>query len=168
MKKATAVSRAVAVILASSLVGNVAAQPSGARTIPAGTGVVCAFNTDVRPGNVAVGDKVAMSVSNDVVVGGRVLIRKGAPVQAQVTRAKKRGAVGAGAELAIQLATAEAVDGTQVPLQATKTAEGDDKVVVTVILALICLPLFLLKGGDAIIPAGSTVNATVTANTEIR
>jgi len=155
-------------ILAGSLAGNVAAQPSAGKAIPAGTQVVVAFTQEVRPGTVSIGDRVPMTVLNDVVIGGRVLIRKGAAVHAEVTRAKKAGAVGSGAELAIQLSTVEATDGTQIPIQATKVAEGENKVVLTVILGIICLPLFLLKGGDTIVPAGSTVNATVMGNVDIK
>jgi len=61
------------------------------------------------------------------------------------------------------------VDGKEVPIRATLSQEGKNKVVTALLIGLILciLGLFLIKGGDAIVPAGTEVKAYVDVDVNI-
>jgi hypothetical protein len=83
-------------------------------------------------------------------------------------RAKKNGLLGAEGELEIAVKSIKAVDGTSVYLSSNNLAdEGSNKVVLSVVVTLCCLFGFLIKGGQAEIPAGTQVQGMVVSNTDI-
>lgn len=128
-------------------------------TVPSGTVVMVRTAETIDPANVRTGDIVNLIVMNDVRIQDKVVIASGATARGQVSEAKKKGAVGSPAKIAIELQTVQAVDGSNIPIRGARRMEGEDKVVLTVILGLLCLPLILLQGGDAHIPAGTTIEA---------
>lgn len=161
----------VAGLLVFALVFMVALPPdAGAATIkvPAGTSVSLRTSQTIAPQGVKAGDSVSLVVASDVVVDGKVVIRAGAPAKGEVVQSEQRGIVGKPDRVSVQIQSVTAVDGSTVPVSATKSAEGEDKVVLTVILALICLPLIFLKGGEAAIGAGAGVNAITNGVAEVK
>jgi len=135
--------------------------------IPAGTPVIVAVNTILTPEAVNIGDAVELSVTSDVVVDGKVVIKAGARASGEVTNAKKRNYIGIPSEIAISVRSVQAVDGTTVMLSGTKVAKGKDKMVTTIGLSLICCILFAgMKGGDASIAAGTPITCTVAVTTQ--
>ena len=104
------------------------------------------------------GSVVNFAVVSDVKdKNGRVLIKAGAPVTAQITFAKKRSFVGIAGDLTVSDFHVTAVDGTYVPLVGNVSQKGDDKIVLTVVLSVLICPFFLfMKGEDARIPVGTT------------
>ncbi len=136
--------------------------------VPAGTTVIVTTNAVIDPETVNMGDEVEFSVTSDVVVDGRVVIRAGARASGEVTVAKKRNYVGIPAKIGISVRSVQAVDGTTVMLSGSKVVEGQDKMVTSIGLSLICCILFAgMKGGDASIPAGTSITATVAVTTSV-
>lgn len=136
-------------------------------TVPAGTLVM------VRPADVFTpkthnsGDTVNFIVVQDVKIKDRVLIKAGATARGQITESKKAGIVGMPAKIGVELQTVEAIDGSLIPIRASKSMEGEDKIVLTVVLTLICLPLILIKGGDTQISSGTTFDAFTLGTAEV-
>jgi hypothetical protein len=129
--------------------------------IPAGTQVILVAAQKVTPKEFKVGDKVRLTVASDVVVNGKVVIRAGAQAIAEVTESKTKGIAGQADKITISVKSVEAVDKTLVPLSGTKTVAGEEKLILAIILALLCLPLILITGGSASIDQGSQIEATV-------
>lgn len=115
-----------------------------------------AVNSDMTEGS-----SVDLRVIRDVTANEKVVIKSGSMANGTITNVSSTGAVGKAGKVSIKLRSVQAVDGQQVFLSGSVDKQGDDKVVLTVVLGLICLPLFLLHGGDAVIPAGTEVRAYV-------
>ncbi|MEW6215420.1 MAG: hypothetical protein AB1478_09525 [Nitrospirota bacterium] len=135
--------------------------------IPAGTRVLLRTIQTLTPKEFKVGDRVNLVVASDVVVDGKVVIKAGDPATGEVTVSKERGIAGQADKLTISVKSVKAVDGTPVIISGTKSVEGEEKMVMAIILALLCLPLILIKGGSASIPEGAQIEAMVAAQTTI-
>lgn len=136
--------------------------------IPAGTVVVLKTNSTLTPEQLKVGDTVQLSVVSDVVIDGKVVIQAGASAMGEITSSKERGMIGIAAQIGLVVRSVQAVDGTTVFLSGSKLVEGKDKMVMSIGLALICCILFaLMKGGEASIPAGTQIQATVAGTTTV-
>lgn len=110
---------------------------------------------------------VQFRVLRDVSVNDKVVIQAGAIATGTISEVSSSGALGKGGKVAVKLNSVIAVDGQSVYLSGSVDKEGENKVVLTVILGLICLPLLLLSGGDANIPAGTEVRAYVEQDCQI-
>ena len=115
-----------------------------------------AINSDM-----AEGSSVDLRLIRDVMVGDKVVIKSGSIATGTVTDVNSSGALGKAGKVSLKLRSVAAVDGQQVFLRGNVDKQGEDKVVMTVILGLLCLPLFLINGGDASVPAGTEVRAYV-------
>jgi hypothetical protein len=81
---------------------------------------------------------------------------------------KKNGVFGQEGALEINVRSVTAVDGTNVYLSASNLSdEGDNKLVLSLVVTLFCLLGIFIKGGSAEILAGTTCNAMVGSNVEI-
>ena len=137
-------------------------------TVPAGTVITCAFDNPVSPTAVSVGQMITLKVVDAVVVEGATVVQAGASVRAEVTAAETRGSVGKPAKIQVSLRTVTAVDGTNIPVTATKSVEGENKQTSSLVITILCCVLGLLqKGGDAEIPAGATVTATTLSAAQV-
>ena len=77
-----------------------------------------------------------------------------------VSRAEDSGMVGQSGKISLEFNSVLAVDGTLVPIVATKTIEEESEVAGTVVVSTLLCPLALLNEGDAaIIPAGTQIRA---------
>jgi len=114
-----------------------------------------------------VGSLVKFRVIRDVSVEGKVVITAGTIADGTISEVSSSGAVGKAGKVSVKLNSVKAVDGQNVYLSGSIDKQGEDKVVLTVILGLLCLPLFLLNGGDADIPAGTEVRAYVESDCSI-
>ena len=162
-------SKAVAIGIISAFMANFS-LPSIAFAgvkIPAGTPVIVAVNAAITPEAVNIGDAVELSVTSDVVIDGKVVIKAGARASGEVINAKKRNYIGIPSEIAISVRSVQAVDGTTVMLSGTKVVKGKDKMLTSIGLSLICCILFAgMKGGDASIAAGAPITCTVAITTQ--
>lgn len=126
-------------------------------TLPAGTPIVLKNMQAIDSSNITNGSTVMFTVINDVIIDNKLVIKAGAPVNAQVTYAKKKNYAGIAGELTISDFAVKAIDGTYIPLRATLSSKGEEKMGVSIGLGVVlCILFLLIKGDDAIIPAGST------------
>jgi len=136
--------------------------------VPAGTQVLLRTTETLAPETLHVGDTVHLSVVSDVKVQGRVVIEAGAPALGEITESKKQNFIGIAGKLGLAVRSVEAVDGTTIALHGSKLVEGEDKMVISIGLALVCCILFgLMKGGEASLASGTQIQATVAATTEV-
>jgi len=136
--------------------------------IPSGTVVIVKTNTTLTPEQLNIGDTVDLSVVNDVVIDGKVVIAAGAAARGEIVSAKKRNFIGIAGKIGMVLQSAQAVDGSSVQIRGSKIVEGEDKMVMSIGLSLICCILFaLIKGGEAVVPAGVQIEAQVSSTTTV-
>ena len=96
-----------------------------------------------------------------------VVIKSGTIAHAQVTKADKNGILGQAGELMISDFYTTNIEGSRVPLMATLSATGKDKMPLSIIGGFICLLPLFIKGGKAIIPSGTQKTVYTAAETTI-
>ncbi|MDR1810590.1 MAG: hypothetical protein LBR34_09370 [Prevotella sp.] len=134
----------------------------------AGTLVPLELLSTISSSNASSGNVIDFRVLNNVAVNGKTVIQAGSIAKGQITKIKKSGLFGQEGALEINVRSVTAVDGTNVYLSAANLSnEGDNKLALSLIVCLLCLFGFLIKGGNAEIPAGTTCYATVGSNVEI-
>jgi len=118
------------------------------------------------------GDAISFRVVNPVIVGGQVVIEKGAIATALVTKAERGGHWGRAGRIAWMMKEVTAADGSRIPLQFSGRSVGDSKgarvateMAVFGGLMWFAAPLVLLhgfrRGGNAIVPEGKRFDAAV-------
>jgi hypothetical protein len=143
-------------------------MPNGTVVLKAGTVIPMELVNTITSKTARSGQLVDFRVTSDVKVDGKTVVAAGSIAQGQIVRAKKNGLLGAEGELEIAVKSIKAVDGTSVYLSSSNLAdEGSNKVVLSVVVTLCCLFGFLIKGGQAEIPAGTQVQGMVVSNTDI-
>ena len=135
-------------------------MPNGTVVLKAGTVIPMELVSTISSKTARSGQLVDFRVTSDVKVDGKTVIAAGSIAQGQIVRAKKNGLLGAEGELEIAVKSIRAVDGTNIYL-------SSNKVVLSVVVTLCCLFGFLIKGGQAEIPAGAQVQGIVVSNTDI-
>lgn len=139
--------------------------------LKAGTYIPLEVMSEISTENMTVGQIIDFKVTKDIMVGKDVVIPFGSIAKGQVTRFEKRKGIGKGASMQIQLKSVTAKDGTEVSLTGGNLSEnGDNKMVLSIVLTVIFLcPLFLMiKGKQAVIPAGMNISASVATDTYIK
>lgn len=153
MKQHIAGIMAVLVLIPSAVM----AQAGKSVVVPAGTPVEARVIEDIDPAAANVGDTIFLTVNKNVVQKGRVVVKKGARIIAEVTKAKEKDYLGQSAEIALAFRSVTAVDTQEIPLSGSTRGEGKDKTIASVGLGVLCCPLFLLmQGEETIINAGRT------------
>lgn len=137
-------------------------------TIPAGTVVSMRVTQEISPKLYKTGDHVNLPVVYDIIIDDHIVIKAGAIVKAEITQSKARGAVGQPAKMGITIQRVEAVDGTIIPLYGAKVVEGSSSVTSAIVVTILCCVLgLLIKGGDAIIPAGTEIQSEVAGTMQV-
>lgn len=134
-----------------------AAKKGKGLTIPAGTPIVLKNMETINSSAINIGSTVTFTVVNDVKVNDKIVIKAGSVADAQISYSKRKNYAGIGGEIVVSDFSVHAVDGTYIPLRATLSSRGEDKVGLSVGLGFfLCVLFLLIKGEDAIIPAGTT------------
>lgn len=137
-------------------------------TIKAGTPIVASLDVPVSSESAQMGQTIMMRLVSPIQVGKKTAIPAGSVVNAQVTSIEDAGCFGQKGELSLRLVSVVAPDGTMVPVQASQSVVGKSKVGLSVALGILVCPLFwIMHGGEAVLPAGSQINGSVLANTDI-
>ena len=97
-----------------ALLGAVAA----AQSIPAGTRITVRSGTEITSASAKVGEQWNGVLARNLVVGGKTLAAKGAPVSGKVTLAKSSGRLHAPGQLSVRLTSVE-VGGRSVPVRSS-------------------------------------------------
>ena len=136
--------------------------------LKAGTPVMLELLTNVTSNSSHVGDMVDFRVTNDVKVKGEVVIPAGSIARGQVTYATKNNFIGTAGEISVTVRSVTAIDGTSVPLSSAGISnEGNDKLVVSIVLTLFCILGLLIKGEKGKLISGSPISASVATDVEI-
>ncbi len=135
--------------------------------VQSGVSVMLRTTQNLMPTAVQVGDPVDLIVANDVKVKDKVVIKAGARAVGTVSESSKANFLGIPGKLRIELHSVEAVDESSISIRGGKSVEGEDKMVLTIVLTLICLPFLLIKGGNAVVASGGTIDAVTVGSSEI-
>jgi hypothetical protein len=146
--------------------------PRLAVQVPVGTVVELETAYTINSQLVRAGDTVSFRVVNPVVVGGQVVVEKGATATALVTKAERGGHFGRAGRIAWMMKEVTAADGSRIPLQFSGRTVGDSKgakvathMVVMGALLWPIAPVVLFhgfkRGGNAVVPEGKRFDATV-------
>ena len=143
-------------------------KSQGEVTLNAGTPIPIETTQMLNSKYLTPGQTIDFRVKYDVKVEDKTVIAAGTTVKGQVMRAQKAKGLGAEGFVEIQIKSVQAVDGQQVFLSGGLYQEGEDKQMLSILLGvLVCLLLLLIKGENAEIPAGFSVDASVATTMKI-
>lgn len=126
--------------------------------LPDGTEFTVATTADISSKTVKGGDPLTFQVAEDVAVNGQIVIAQGTLAKGSVVSAVKSRRFGEGGWLGIRVESTTAIDGKEIKIRATKSKEGDDKLISTTALSLLIGPIAFLRHGDeAVIKAGAKI-----------
>lgn len=120
-----------------------------------------------KGGRVHKGDLVRSKVWRDVVVGGSVVIAAGTPVISRVDDVSGRSIAGIKGKITIGAYETESVDGQTIQLSGGYNKEGKGRMALSIVGAVIFLPLIFIPGSAAEMPAGSVFDAYVDRSWQI-
>jgi uncharacterized protein DUF2846 len=151
----------VAILVIASLSAYIHAavnDPQDEIVVPEGTPINVVVAKEVTSKEAKPNDPVEFTVTEDLVINGQVVVRKGTPAIGSVINAEKKGYMGKSGKLAVQVESTTTSDGQRLKLRAAKGREGDDKTTSTMVLSTLISPAFLfLKGSEAKIAPGTVV-----------
>lgn len=150
---------------------NSAAAPAtvaSAGVLPKGTVVPLVFAADYTSRQTDVGDKINLTVADDVKIGEAVVVPKGTMAVVNVTEAHKATVGGFPGFVSLEAETLKVGD-TTVKLTGTVAKEGREKSVNpgTIGLAMVPAGLLLVHGNEAEIKPGAVFSATVAEDTKL-
>lgn len=129
--------------------------------VPDGTDVYLAFDQDLSSKTSADGDMVAFVLTEDIKIGGVVVVKAGAKAVGEVSNAQKSEMLGKGGELNIRLDYLK-VGTEKVHLRGTKGAGGQDSVGGTIGLMMLCVICGVLHHGKEVkVAKGAALHAYV-------
>jgi hypothetical protein len=127
--------------------------------LPANTQVDVTLNSEVNSKVARVGDRIAMSVSHDVMLGDYVVIPRGAPASGIVSFRSGKGAFGKSAKMEIEV-TEVVLNGRSVPLSGKFRQEGQGNTGATVGTAVAVGPFAaFVTGRSAVFDQGRELRA---------
>lgn len=147
---------------------SVQAVPGHSVILKAGTMIPMSLAHDVHGQSVHVGQMISFKVLNDIVVDGKTVVEAGAMAQGVVSHVKKARMMGLPGELEVAVRSVTAVDGTVIPLSNENLySEGSNRLAAAVVVTIIVLFGFCIKGGKANLVSGAMVNPCVSSNMQI-
>jgi hypothetical protein len=137
------------------------------RVLAQGTPIRLMFASEVSSKTADVGDKIPLTLADDIKMGDVVLVKKGAPAIAVITETDGKHILGVPGEIKFQ-ADVLNVDGVQVKLRggAAKEAPYRTGAAFSAMFVPVAGP-FLVHGHDAEIKRGATFVASVSEDTPI-
>jgi hypothetical protein len=148
---------------------NASIDPSTQRELKSGTQFTVELAWDLNSKYVQAGQTVEFKVVGDVTIDNKTVIAGGTSLQGIVVNSEKAKGLGQEGKLDIQLNNVKAVDGQTVQLSGYLSKDGDNKTTETVVIgALLFWPVLFAKGKEAVIPAGSRFNATVSQTVVVK
>lgn len=127
--------------------------------LPARTPVTLRSLREISTDKITSGESVNFEVLQDVKDKfGNIIISAGTPATAQIIFAKETGGnMGKAGKLEVSDFHTMTVDGRYIPLSGSLSSQGEDRMILSIVLSVLFCPLFLLMDGDsAVVPAGTT------------
>jgi hypothetical protein len=136
--------------------------PAGTRIVlPAGTPLTVVVTNPISSATAKVGDTFAIAAQSDVVVGGWIAVKKGAPGQGEILAVTSAGSHGKPGSLGVQMDWIYAADGEKVKLgNQNSTQEGEGKTGVSSTMTILSYALLgplglfahnFVKGKDVVV-----------------
>lgn len=145
-------------------------EPAPAKVLPANTEIMFRVNdTITTKGNAfAEGDTFSLSVAQDVMLDGYVVIPRNTRAVAKITWLTSKGAFGKSGKMEIALQYVE-VNGSRLPIEGTYRQEGEGNTVATV-GGVVAAGVFagFITGRSATIPQGRELVGRTTADLPVR
>lgn len=143
--------------------GNASAAPSKTTThilvLLDSTPIHVKIGKSISSANARVGDEVHFEVSEDVVVGGFLLVAKGANADGVVNEAEPRKALGRGGKLSVIIRSVRLTDNETVGLRSDTERRGSKST------AGVVIPV--MRGKDITFPQGMAFTAYVNGDTKL-
>jgi hypothetical protein len=144
-------------------------------TLLDGTPVKMRIGRTVSSKDAKIGETVDFEVLEDIKIGEKIVIARGAVALATVTNAKPKGRLGKGGKLDINIDSVRLVNGEKIALRAVKQTKGGGKtgvmtgaIVASSILFFPAAPFFLfMKGKDISIPKGTEITGYINGDIPI-
>jgi hypothetical protein len=145
---------------------DLSASSNGNLLLARGTAVPLAFGADVSSKTADVGDKIALTLAEDLKAGNVIVARKGAPATATVTEVDKNGMGGMPGEVLFEADSLQ-IGNMSIKLHGGAAKEGQDKVGKAIGLMFVPgVPVgVFVHGKDAEIKPGAVFTAFVDADT---
>ena len=124
------------------------------------------FTSSVTSRGLSVGDELPVALDQDLFVNDRLLAARGTPALALVTQIDNSHVQGLPGALSFTLKSIKLTDGRALALSGVETMEGEDRTKKAIFASIIPLGGLAVHGGDAIIPAGTRLHASVATQTE--
>jgi hypothetical protein len=156
-------------VTAMAFLGLVASSIAAAEPVKLveGTEVRLVFKDSLSSGSAVQGQRFNLETTEDLAVGGVVVVPHGAKAVGTVVSAKKRGRMGRAGELNVLL-DYMLVGEQRIKLRAGAGQEGEGRVGSTVALTVLFGPVGLLKRGkDVEINAGTPITAMIDQTTVV-
>jgi len=148
-------------------VGLATPDSTGKVVLPRGTVVPLVFASDLNSKTADVGDKITLTLAEDLKAGDMILVRKGAPAVGTVTETDKSRGLGVPGEIIFKVESLDG-DGTVIKLHGLAAKEGQDKYGTAAALMLPIGPWGLLEHGqEAQIKQGTPFTAYVDSDTVV-
>ncbi len=114
------------------------------------------------------GQSINFRVTSPLIQDGKIVVAAGSTARGVVESVDGAGILGSEGELGISLKSVTAVDGTQIPISASKFVKGKDKSITAIIIGLfLCFPFLFMKGGEAELQSGSYIEAMVVGSPNV-
>lgn len=137
-------------------------------TLPIGSIIQLEVTNTISTLNAYVGQKVNFRVLDDVSIDGEVVVKGGSKAVGKVVSVDKNGALGKPGSMSIQLSRVTAVDGNNIPISANSVLKGQDKSTTAIVVTLLlCVFGLFIEGGEAVLQAGSVIEAEVISAVEV-
>jgi len=149
----------------STLTVTPALSVDGKPMLSKGTTVRLVFASEVNSRTATVGDKISLTLADDMKVGSEIVLKKGSPASATVIQVDKTGAGGFPGEVDFEVNSLDA-NGATIKLLGSAAKEGQAKPPNAAFLIPVVGPFTLFKHGtDAVISPGAIFTAAVAEDT---
>lgn len=161
--------RPIALIMAFSILSLSFAMPAGKVTLSSGTPILLETTQMINSEFLSIGQSIDCRVRFDVKVDGQTVVKAGSIAKGQVTRVESARGLGKEGYVEIQMKSVRAVDGQMVPLMSGNIfREGEDKKTLAWGAGIfLCFLFLLVKGENAEIASGTSIDANVGIDMEI-
>jgi hypothetical protein len=148
------------------MLGGQPPAPAERIVVPEGTDIKMKTLEALSSKTARVGDPVALEVTEDVRVNGRIVVPRGSKAHGEISLVKKSGVIGKAGDLVIRPNYVRVGD-MRIELRGTKDTEGASKRGEAITLAAISGIGILKKGKNAQVPVGAQVIGIVIEDTLI-
>ncbi len=139
-------------------------------TLPEGAAIKVTLMQRLDSGDkgLEIGDKIKLQSTNDIIVGGKVLIQKYAEAEGHIIKKQHSRSLGRKGKIDFDIDWVKAIDGSRIPLRSDLHVGGKSHVAGMVAVTALVSPVGLfMRGKNAVVNKGSEFTAYVNNDTHI-